>query len=94
MTTLGSDESPILKSALSHGNSITYAEYAMMVPQRVARLAPQYEYRRDQVSAVPRPIHKVPPPVPGVASEYNLGSPYGYQEDYPHMLRGEYLRSR
>lgn len=76
------------------GGSITYGEYNFQVPQRVARLAPQVEYRRDQVSAIPRRINMPPPPVPGVASEYPSGYPHGHQQNHPHLFVGEYYNSR
>jgi hypothetical protein len=57
-------------------------------------LAPQVEYRRDQVSAIPRRIHLNPPVVSGVASHYQAAMPFGNQESLNHLLVGEYYSSR
>lgn len=75
-------------------SSISYGEYHMQVPQRIARLAPQVEFRRDQVSAIPRKIYIQPPVVPGVAPLYQSEMPFGYQESLPHLLVGEYYHSK
>lgn len=73
---------------------ISYGEYNMQVPQRIARMAPQVEFRRDQVSAIPRKIQLHPPVVPGVASQYQAAMPFGNQETLNHLLVGEYYHSR
>ncbi len=46
------------------------SEYLDTGVKRIARLAPQYEYGKDQVSAIDRPILFIPPTHQNVASYY------------------------
>ena len=93
---MASEGTPLTHSmnGIHDQNCISYGEYEMQVPQRIARLAPQFEYRQTQVSAIPRQVRMHPPPVQGVSSYYPAAMAFANQESLPHLTSGEYNSSR